>query len=287
MMKPVSGHTQLYAVLGHPIGHSLSPVMHNAAMEALGMDALYLAMDAPPDRLMPILQALAAHRFGGVNLTIPLKEVAFENLARLDESAELLGAVNTVVFADEGPCGYNTDGYGFLAAVRDDLDLSTKDRNILVVGAGGAGRAVALVCAREGAASVTVSDLDEYRAENVVQDIHRLKRVEQADTAVGEDALRAAARTADLIVQATPIGMKPDDPSLLPADAFHAGQAVFDLIYMYPETAFLREAAAAGARTAAGLGMLMHQGARAFELWTGVQPPLEVMRDALAKAVYT
>lgn len=286
MKKPISGKTKIFAVLGHPIGHTLSPVMHNAALEAMDYDGVYLALDVAPEDLMLALEGMNAMHFGGVNVTIPLKQVAFENLEQLDESAELLGAVNTVAFIDGTMKGYNTDGYGLLRALKEDLDLNVNGRRVFVLGAGGAGRAAALVCAREGAASVTVCDCDEYRAENVAQEIHHRQAGATVEVAVDPAARDAGARAADLIVQATPIGMKPADESPLAPGVFRPGQAVFDLIYMYPATACMRAAEAAGARTANGLSMLLHQGARALEIWTGREAPADVMRDALRKAVY-
>ena len=127
-MNALSGHTKPYAVLGHPIGHTLSPVMHNAAMQSLGLDAIYLAFDVAPERLLEVLTAMKAMGFGGVNLTAPLKEVAFKGFTSLAESAKRLGAVNTVQFTAAGMVGHNTDGLGFLTSVRESLGLATKKR---------------------------------------------------------------------------------------------------------------------------------------------------------------
>lgn len=285
--RKLSGHTRPFAVLGHPIGHTLSPVMHNAALRALEMDAVYLAFDVAPERLMGVLPAMADMGFGGVNLTVPLKEEAFRGLRLLDESARRLGAVNTVEFTAEGLKGHNTDGYGFLAALREAFGCGVEGRSVFVLGAGGAGRAVAITCAAQGAAAVSLADLDPLRAPRVAGEIRAWGgdcRVEAV--APGPEPWAAAARGADLVVQATPVGMKPDEPSLLPPSAFRAGQMAFDLIYMYPQTAFMRAAAAGGARGANGLGMLLHQGARALAIWTGRQPPVEIMRQALEAEVY-
>ncbi len=135
----LSGHTRPYAVLGHPIGHTLSPVMHNRSIQSLGLDAIYLALDVAPDALMDVLPAMKAMGFGGVNLTVPLKEVAFRGFETLDPSAESLGAVNTVEFTDDGMVGHNTDGEGFLLALKAAFGSSPRDRRVFVLGAGGAG----------------------------------------------------------------------------------------------------------------------------------------------------
>lgn len=284
-LPKLSGHTQPFAVLGHPIGHSLSPVMHNASFQSLGLDAVYLAFDVHPDRLMHVLAAMRDMGFRGVNLTVPLKEVAFANLADLDESASLLGAVNTVAFTETGMKGYNTDGHGFVTAVNESFGPSIAGEHVFVLGTGGAGRAVALMSAREGARTISLTDVDETRCHKVADEIRRLHPSIAVQVVASVDA-PGAVREADLVVQSTPVGMKASDPSLLPPGAFRTGQKVFDLIYMFPETPILRTAREQGARVANGLGMLLHQGARAFTIWTGQQPDTDAMRRALEKAVY-
>lgn len=285
-MLKISGHTRPFAVLGHPIGHTLSPVMHNAAFQKLGWDAIYLAFDVKPERLMTVLPAMRSMGFGGVNLTIPHKEVAFRGLDQLDDSATLVGAVNTVQFAENGMIGHNTDGHGFLRAVDEAFGRGVRGDAVFVLGSGGAGRAVALVCAREGAARVTLADMDGARPEAVATEIRSRFPAVEVDVAVARMEQVAAARDADLVVQATPVGMKDDDLSILEPDAFRAGQRAFDLIYHRSETVFMAAARAGGADVSNGLGMLLHQGARAFEIWTGTEPPVAVMRRALELAVY-
>jgi shikimate dehydrogenase len=259
--------------------------MHNAAFAAMGRDAVYLAFDVAPDDLMGVLASMRAMGFRGVNLTIPLKEVALHGLARLDPSAELLGAVNTVEFAEDGLVGHNTDGYGFLAAVHEAFGSSVEGLNVLVVGAGGAGRAVALTAASVGASSVALADLDHERVEQVVAEINSLGKGPAVSAVAKADQQRAAGE-ADFVVNATPIGMKKNDPSVIDAAWLKPGQNVFDLVYMYPHTGTTAAAEEVGCDTANGLGMLLHQGAKAFEIWTGVKPPVDVMRGALQKAVY-
>ncbi len=285
--KPVSGKTVPYAVLGHPIGHTLSPIMHQAALDDLKMDARYLAFDVAPDRLPTVIEAMHAMGFNGVNLTVPLKEVAFRALTALDESAAQMRAVNTLVRTDDGWRGYNTDGEGFLAALHEAFAIQPAGRSVFVFGAGGAGRAVALTCAVNGARQVTITDLDATRTRELAVEIQRCAPDVAVDcVAVSDPALPAASRDAELIVQASPLGMNPDDSPALDGKAFHAGQSVYDLVYMFPETVTMRAAAKAGARTANGLGMLLHQGVLALRLWTGVEIPVGVMRAALENAVY-
>lgn len=285
-MVKISGHTRPFAVLGHPIGHTLSPVMHNAAFEALGWDAIYLAFDVKPERLMAVLPAMRSMGFGGVNLTIPLKEVAFLGLDLLDDSARLLGAVNTVKFADDGLVGHNTDGDGFLRALGEAFGASPRGEVVFVLGSGGAGRAVALVSAREGARRITLADVDADRCERVAAEIRRLFPATDVELALTPYDQVSAAKRADLVIQATPVGMKVEDQSLLGPEAFRRGQRAFDLVYHHARTVFMKAAAAGGADVSNGLGMLLHQGAKAFHIWTGVEPPVDVMRRALELAVY-
>ena len=284
----ISGHTKPFAVLGHPIGHTLSPIMHNSSIAALELDAIYLALDAPPAQLMSILHSMRDMNFGGVNLTVPLKEVAFRGVDQLDASAQISGSVNTIEFLDNGELrGHSTDGYGFVTALKESFDADLTGLAVFVLGSGGAGRAVAITCAEAGAANVVVSDIDAERAAKVVEEIQELfPKVVVSSSGTEVTDWRSAAGAADLIIQATPIGMKPEDTPLLSQDAFREGQLVFDLIYMYPETGIMKEAIAAGAKAANGLGMLLHQGARSFEIWTGVKPNIAAMRSALETSVY-
>jgi len=261
----LSGRTKPFAVLGHPIAHTLSPPMHNASFAALGLDAVYLAFDVHPD-------------------PIPHKQVAYAAFAdaaaselRVAPSAELVGGVNTVAFEPErgGMVGHSTDGYGFLTDLAEQFDgLKVGGKTVFIAGVGGAGRAVALVCAREGAERIILQSRNAERREKVEQEINDLG----FETTVEHqgDPLEA-----DLVVNGTPVGMKPDDPPLLPETSFREGQFVYDMIYVVPETPFMRPAIAAGARAANGMGMLLHQGARSFEIWTGTPPDLEAMREAL------
>ena len=275
----IGGTTQVFAVLGHPVAHTLSPPMHNASLRSLGMDAVYLAFDVEPEHLLETLRAMGRMGFGGVNLTIPHKEVAFAGLERLDESARLVGGVNTVAFDGDGTVGHSTDGYGFLKDIEERFGLRLAGASVHVQGLGGAGRAIALVAAREGAARISLASRGEERRLRVEREIRGL--------GLGTEVVQEGdPREADLVVNGTPVGMRADDPPLLERGAFREGQFVYDMIYVRPMTPFLRPAAAAGARVANGLGMLLHQGARSFEIWTGRTPDVAAMRRALEARVY-
>lgn len=256
-------------------------------MQALKMDAIYLALDVHPDKLMEVLPSMADMSFGGVNLTIPLKEIAFRGLDNLDESAQISGSVNTVEFLPNGMKGHSTDGEGFVRAIKESFDTNLSGLSVFILGSGGAGRAVALTCAGEGVDAIVITDLDEQRSKLLIDEINNLNpKVSTSILPAGTQECSTAAKKADLIIQATPVGMNRDDKSLLGADAFGENQMVFDLVYMYPETDLMKTASTRGARTANGLGMLLHQGAKSFTIWTGKEPVVEEMRKALENEVY-
>jgi len=259
--------------------------MHNAAFRHLGMNAVYLACDVRPEELAAALRGMAALGFGGANVTIPHKEAAARLVDRRDEAAELTGAVNTVLFTASGLLGCNTDLTGFLTAVQEAFGQSPAGQKVLLLGAGGAGRAVAFGCVRAGAAAVLIRDVDQARATALAEEVRSRAAGVEVRTVTKEEIPEAAA-AAELIVNATPLGMKETDRPPLESAWLHAGQRVYDLVYVRPVTPLMQAAAAAGAQAANGLGMLLHQGAQAFRLWTGREPPLEVMREALESAVY-
>jgi len=261
--------------------------MQNAAFEAFAMDAVYLAFDVPPEKLMQTLPVMADLGFAGINLTVPLKEVAFRGLSDLDEPARRLGSVNTVKITAGGLKGFSTDGEGFLRAIQEAFDLSVKGLSLFLLGCGGAGRAVAFACAAAGASRIMLADADGARLAGLEAALRALGfKAGISSVGVDPQAWRRACREAELVVHATPMGMHAGEPAVLTPDAFHSGQRVYDLIYMFPETVLMRSAREAGARTANGLGMLLHQGALSFSIWTGREAPVAIMRRALEEAVY-
>ena len=236
----LSGKTKPFAVIGHPIGHSLSPVMHNASMKSIDMMEFYLALDVHPDRLMSTLPVMQDMGFGGVNLTKFLtKEIAFQGLSQLDETARLYGAVNTVAFNDNEMIGYNTDGYGFLKALEESFGKRVENDRVFILGCGGAGRAIALLAAKEGASSIILADINQSRIEQLINEVSSQFPSAKIDYAIDKESQINQCKSADLVIQASPVGMNLDDEVLLPNEAFHSNQRVFDLIYMYPETGIL------------------------------------------------
>ncbi|MDE3068360.1 MAG: shikimate dehydrogenase [Verrucomicrobiota bacterium] len=278
--------TRCCAVFGSPIAHSASPAMHNAAFAALGLNWRYLAFEVTPRDLRAALEGARAMRFAGLNLTVPHKLAALEWVDTLDGSAKTCGAVNTIhLETTRGgkirAVGFNTDADALMAALREELGFEPRGAKVLLLGAGGAGQAAALKFAAENVGALCLANRTQARAKAVADEIKQ--RFPAVHLMVGwpESAV-------DLAVNATSLGLKADDPSPLDERQFSLRRAgaVFDMIYRPPQTALLRAARAAGCRAANGLGMLLHQGAKAFEIWTGRPAPLEVMRHALEKSIY-
>ncbi len=275
-----------FAVLGHPIGHSLSPIMHNASMSSLNYKGSYSALDVHPEKLMDSLYSMSQKGFLGVNLTIPHKEVAFANLEYLDDSAKLFGAVNTISFKNQMLVGYNTDGYGFIEALKRNFGKGVEGENIFILGCGGAGRTVALQSACNNAKKLWLADVDINRIKKLRKEIQDLNAHIEIEYSTSLEQQEIACKQSNLVVQASPIGMKKEDKSLFSEKAFHKNQKVFDLIYMYPETDFLKTAKETGASIANGMDMLVFQGAKSFNIWTDLSPNIEIMRSSIANIIY-
>jgi shikimate dehydrogenase len=256
------------AVLGHPVGHSRSPAIHNAALAALGMgeEWSYEAIDAAPDAFEVRVRAMPAEGFAGANVTVPHKGAALALADELSETAREIGAANTLVFAGEGIRAENTDAGGLLNA----LPVPPAGKRALVLGAGGAARAVVWALLREGA-EVAVWNRTELRSRHLCEEL-------------GGEPITDPAQTAyELIVNSTAVGLGGEDPfAELPLDPalFTPAQTVVDMVYGEGETALLRAAEAAGASVVDGLEILVQQGALSLEIWTGCKPPLDVMRAA-------
>jgi shikimate dehydrogenase len=298
--RPLSATTRMVAVLGAPIRHSASPAMHNAALAQLGLDWRYVACAVVPDKLREALEGARHLGFVGLNLTVPHKLLALPLMDELDASARLWGAVNTVVFeaknaADEwqpvgqlaevrGPVrahGYNTDADAIIRSLREDLGLEPRSARVLLLGAGGAGRAAALRLADEGVEELWLVNRTVEKAEALAAEI--AERFPSVDVRVGYPESEV-----ELVLNATSVGLKSGDGLPFTAANFSLKQAdcVYDMIYRPAETPLLQAARAAGCRTANGLGMLLYQGAAALELWTGQVAPVEVMRAALEVEIY-
>jgi len=276
---------QVFGVFGDPIGHSLSPDMHNAAFSALGIDCVYHAFRVTPEKLEKAILGAEAMGFGGLNLTVPLKEKALKlDFIKPDHLAKRIGAVNTVVFGKTGEIrGYNTDGIGARQALLDNA-VEIIGSRIVVAGAGGAARAVAFQLAADGA-DITVINRTEERAVELAKEISAASLPGKI-SGTGLSGLKELLRDSDVLINTTTLGMNPNtDTSIATAEELHSGLTVFDIVYNPLETRLLREAKAAGAKTISGVLMLVYQGAEAFRLWTGVEPPVELMKKTVLEAL--
>ena len=281
----IDGSTTLVGVFGAPIKHTASPAMHNAAFEALTMNWAYLAFHVDPQNLRAALQGARDMGLAGINLTVPHKILALDCVDEIDAEARKLGAVNTIAMEKGKLRGFNTDGYGFLRAVKEEFNLSLRGKRVLVLGAGGAGRGIAVKCALDGAARVIVANRTLAKIEPIAREIRNTK-TEFLSLALTADEIRRVIDEVDLVVNATSVGLKDGDSLGLGADLFSPRLRVYDTIYRPAETELLQIAGGAGAQVANGLGMLLHQGAKSFEIWTKRKAPLAVMRRALRAAVY-
>ena len=273
--------TYRFGIFGHPISHSLSPRMHTASFRALGIQAEYTAFDVLPEALAERLDACRAEGFTGLNLTLPHKSAALALMTRIDPIAQLAGAINVVRFDADGCAGFNTDITGFLASLQEDCGITPEGRRVLVLGCGGAGRAVALACAKSGAEVITLANRSAEKAERLAQDLARVPNLRSRISTATDWC--AASRDADLVVHCTSAGLHAGDVSPLAPEAFRTGQVLYDVVYTATVTPTICAAQAAGATTANGLGMLIHQGAHAFKIWTGLDADIRAMRDALVE----
>ena len=299
--EPISASTRYCAVYGQPIRHSASPAMHNAGLAHLGLDWRYLAFEVRPVDLCQAVAGALTMRFIGLNLTVPHKVLAMDMVDALDDSARTWGAVNTICFKAQnrdglwqslgefpetpvGPVrshGFNTDADAITRSLREDVGLELAGARVLVLGAGGAGRTAALKLASDGAKRLWLVNRTEGKAAALALEIkERFEGVEVTTGFPREDV--------DLVLNATSLGLRPDDALPLEESQFslRRSQAVYDMIYRPAETPLLRAGKAAGCRTANGLGMLLYQGARALEIWTGRPAPVAVMRRALEQNIY-
>jgi len=269
----------IYGLIGWPLSHSLSPRMHNAAFKALGINAQYKLFPLEPHYLDDFLADLDKSGISGLNVTVPYKEKVLD-FVKLDKESFYLReikAVNTILFSDGVWRGFNTDIPGFARHLKESFNPQSKKTAIL--GAGGAARAAAYVLAKESASELAIFDIDQTKSAGIVQMVKSL--FPQFNIFAVDSIEQLEIREKDLLVNATPIGLKETDPVLIRKDFLHNGLFVYDLIYNPAETKLLALAKKSGAKTSNGLGMLLYQGMLSFRIWTGKDAPEEIMRKAL------
>jgi shikimate dehydrogenase len=279
-----SGITKVCGVIGDPIGHSASPPMHNAAFRTMGLDYYYVPFRVRKEALSEAVQGMRAFNIRGLNVTIPHKVAIIRFLDKLDPLAERIGAVNTVVNDDGFLTGYNTDAEGFLQSLLDS-NIEPEGKNVVILGAGGASRAIAFILAERGSNLVILNrTLDKAKdyADRITEIFYKEARAAPLD----EEKLTGMLTEADILINATSLGMYPHvDDTPVASHLLRPGLVIADIVYNPVETKLLKEAEAAGARTVSGLDMFVWQGALAFEKWTGLKAPVEVMKKEVIKVL--
>ena len=279
----ITGKTAVYGIFGYPVRHSLSPLMQNAAFEEVRIDAVYVPFEVGPENLKEAVDGVRALGIKGLNVTVPHKERIVEHLDYLSEEAELLGAVNTVKNENGELTGYNTDAEGFLRSLIEE-GVELEEKKALMFGAGGAARAVGYALLKGGASFLYIVNRNFQRAREVGELLG--KRGNVLVFPLKESTVETLLKEVDLIVNTTSVGMKPEDPHLFDYSKTPEGITVVDIIYNPPETPLLKAAKERGCKAINGLGMLVHQGAVAFEIWTEKKAPVETMREVLKRELY-
>ena len=278
----LTGHTRIVGVIGDPVEHSRSPQMHNAAFAKAGLDYVYVPFHVRPKDLAAAIAGFKAINVVGINVTLPHKQAVISHLTSISREAELIGAVNTLTFTDEGIHGDNTDAPGVLRALEENGNMSVPvGENVVVLGAGGAARAVVVALALAGVASITIANRTVERAVALAEEMGQKTGISMQGLGLADAQLPVAVRESMLLINTATVSMDATHPLLISADWLQPNTIVYDIVYTPPVTPLMRAAAARGCETLGGMGMLVHQGAIAFEKWTGIAPCTETMQQAL------
>jgi shikimate dehydrogenase len=261
--------------------------MHNAGFKALKLNYVYLPFSVPQTQLKAAVQGLIPLNFKGVNITVPHKQKALTLMDKLSKEAKLVGAINTVEIKDNKLIGHNTDAPGFIESLKKDAGFNLKNKVLFLMGAGGAGRAVAFASALQGIKKIFIKELNNSLAVKLKNNLraHFPKLIIETKLRYDEQ-IEAGIKEADILVNATPLGMKPKDPCVIRKDFLKSDLLVYDLVYNPLETKLLKRAKQKKCQAVSGLGMLLYQGIKAFEIWTKKRAPLKVMKRALKEAIY-
>lgn len=278
----IDAKTRIFCVIGDPIEHSLSPAMHNAVFEKLGLNCCYTAFRIKPENLGSAIKGMQAMGIGGINVTIPHKVGVMESLDELSDEARIIGAVNTIKM-DEKLKGYNTDGIGALRALKDG-GADPKGRHVLLLGSGGAARAIAVTLALKGEISgLTILGVVKEEVEKLAEDVSGNTPINAVGVLLDDSTLKDGLSNADILIHATPVGMHPNtDETLATADLMGPDLKLMDIVYTPLETKLMREAKKAGVKTiVGGLEMFVNQGAESEKIWLGIDAPVELMREVV------
>ena len=279
----INGKTKVCAIIGNPVGHSLSPVMHNAAFKELGLNIVYVAFPVKTNMLEDAILGARSLGLLGLNVTMPHKHAVIQYLNETDATAKAMGVVNTILNERGKLFGYNTDGKGAMIALQENR-VDPEEKKILLLGAGGAAKAIAFQAAQE-TDELGILNRTENKAKQLAELINKTFGTKVTGRTLSAEVLKEELETTDILVNATSVGMSPDvNASPVPADLLHSGLCVMDIVYNPLETKLLKDAKIVGAKVVSGLEMLLYQGAVAFEIWTNCPAPVDVMKKvALSK----
>jgi shikimate dehydrogenase len=280
MKLHITGDTHVVGIIGDPIKHSLSPKMHNAAFEYLNLNYVYVPFHVRVEDVAKAIEGIRTLGIKGINVTVPHKVAVMQYLDEITDAADAIGAVNTIYWMNGRLIGDNTDGAGFIRALIHDEGIKLDGKNVVILGAGGSARAIGYALVNAGVKILTLCNRTISKAEDITK---MLRKYNINVHAMGLDTtnLEEIIHNADIIVNTTSVGMNPQDGLLIPGEWIHKNQIVYDIIYNPVQTLLLKEAKQKGAKAINGLGMLIHQGALAFEIWTGKHAPIEVMKKAI------
>ncbi|MHB8841599.1 MAG: shikimate dehydrogenase [Candidatus Aquicultor sp.] len=284
-MNEINGATKVTGIIGYPLTYTFSPLMHNKAFEALNLNYRYLPFVVEPKALENAIDGIRSLNIQGINVTMPHKEAVINFLDELSAEAKTIGAVNTIKNDNGRLIGYNTDAQGFIKSLEEE-SFNPAGKTAIILGTGGAAKAAAVALARAGIKSIVILGRSQNRAGAIASNLISNFQEISVKTLTFEDNLADIFQIGELIVNATPVGMKESGDLLpVPLELINASHFVYDLIYTPLETALINGARHKGARAANGLGMLLYQAASAFEIWTGTSAPVEVMRQALIQGL--
>ena len=282
-IKNLTGHTRIVGVIGDPVEHSRSPQMHNAAFAEAGLDYVYVPFHVRPGDLADAITGFKAVNIVGINVTLPHKQAVIPFLTSISREAELIGAVNTLSFKGAEIHGDNTDAPGVLRALEENENMSLPvGEDVVVLGAGGAARAVVVALALAGVASITIANRTVEKAISLAEEMAQKTGVTMQGVGLTDTRLPDTVHQSTLLINTTTTSMDANHPLLISADWLQQSTIVYDIVYTPPVTPLMQAADARGCRTLGGIGMLVHQGAIAFEKWTSVAPCTETMYEALS-----
>lgn len=280
----INGRTKIVGVFGFPVEHSLSPQMHNAAFRFQNLNFIYLPFEVKPQKLKYVLENLPYMGIKGVNLTVPHKEIAYNYVDVLSKEAKLIKAVNTIKVINNKLYGYNTDGSGFIKSL-NSAKINIKNKNVIVLGAGGASRGISITLSLAGIRSLVIANRTYEKAQKLVNKISKLSEIKVFAIPLEENYIKEIITDMDILINATSVGLNKGDEPIISSKSLHPKLFVYDLIYSPSETPLMKEARKSGARTTNGISMLLYQGALAYEIWTGKPAPIKIMRNSLLKAM--